>query len=98
MPKYKFVLTASTVKEFLDKLSKADTIPRAVFIGPIYPKEEQDELQQGIDKLDVACKVIRTQPVDPGLGKRIEAETQGMSELERVGKATRMFFDSANID
>lgn len=97
-PKYKTILVGSTVSEFLEKLANAETTPRAVFIGPIYPKEEQDELEQGIDKLGIACKVIRTQPFDEKLGKRIEQETKDMQELEKVGYVTRLMFDQANIE
>lgn len=96
-PKYKVVLVASEVDDFVSKLKSAETTPRAVSIGPIYPAEEQDRLAKGIESSGILCKVIRTQPLEKYM-KEMDEKTKGMEELEKVGKITRMMFDAANIE
>lgn len=96
-PKYKPVLAADNIHDFVDKLKKVETIPRAVFIGPIYPAEEQDELQKLIDEAGILCHVIKTNPVEKYMGDLVE-QSKDMPELEKVGWITRQMFDRANIE
>lgn len=96
-PKYKPVLAAETVDDFVQKLKGVETTPRAVFIGPIYPREEQDDLERKINEAGILCHVIKTNPPEEMFGDLLK-QSEDKPELERVGWLTRQMFDRAHIE
>ena len=96
-PKYKAVLADETIEGFVEKLKQVETTPRAVFIGPAYPLEKQDELERLIAESGILCHVIKTNPPEQRFGDLME-KSKDMPELDRVGWLTRQMFDRAHIE